>query len=206
MSSCRHSRSLVELLRFNELDERSAPQIRHLEVCERCRVEVGLDRVVIRQLQRALQARIDGAAPSATAWASVRQRAQVEGMRRPRWRLSFSFSGRSLGAMAGVSALAVLIAVSPAGVGRFEAGVERSVQSGAERARLPGTPVAFDGPWLPRRPEAILVDHPDRRWVPADDYYNEVPESWRSGGQPPPDSAPEELVVAFIDVPLATRE
>jgi anti-sigma factor RsiW len=79
MSCRRVSRELIERFRFGEeLDARSAPHLAHLEVCLACREEVGLDRALVRQLRRALQARVDGYGPSERAWQVVSARALAD--------------------------------------------------------------------------------------------------------------------------------
>ena len=84
MSCRRVARELIEFFRFGDLDARSAPHLDHLEVCQACREEVGLDRELVLQLQRALQARVDGHAASPGAWLEIRRRAvQPEA---PSWR------------------------------------------------------------------------------------------------------------------------
>ena len=55
MSCRRIRRELIERFRFGELDGRSAPHLEHLRGCVECRDDVGLDRVVVRNLQRALE-------------------------------------------------------------------------------------------------------------------------------------------------------
>jgi hypothetical protein len=84
MSCRRVAHELIEFFRFGDLDARSAPHLDHLEVCLACREEVGLDRELVLQLQRALQARVDGHAASPGAWLEIRRRAlQPEA---PSWR------------------------------------------------------------------------------------------------------------------------
>jgi hypothetical protein len=75
--SCRKvSRELLERFRFGEeLDERSAPHLEHLQTCVACREELGMDRALVRQLRRALEARVEGYAPSPSSWQLVRDRA-----------------------------------------------------------------------------------------------------------------------------------
>lgn len=75
MSCRRVARELIEFFRFGELDIRSGPHLDHLEVCLACRREVGLDRELVLQLQRALRARVDGHAASPGAWLEIRRRA-----------------------------------------------------------------------------------------------------------------------------------
>jgi anti-sigma factor RsiW len=75
--TCRKAqRELLERFRFGEeLDARSAPHLEHLQTCPDCREEVGLDRALVAQLRRALQARVDGYDPSPSSWQLVRERA-----------------------------------------------------------------------------------------------------------------------------------
>ena len=74
--SCRKiRRELIERFRFGELDGRSAPHLEHLRGCVECRDDVGLDSVVVRNLQRALAVRVAAAGPSPTAFEVIRRRA-----------------------------------------------------------------------------------------------------------------------------------
>lgn len=75
MDCRRVARELLEFFRFGELDVRSAPHLDHLEVCRDCREVVGLDRELVAQLRRALQARVAGHAASPGAWVEIRRRA-----------------------------------------------------------------------------------------------------------------------------------
>ena len=76
MSCRRVSRELLERFRFGEeLDLRSDPHLAHLQACGACREEVGLDRALVLQLRRALQARVGDASPPRGSWESVRARA-----------------------------------------------------------------------------------------------------------------------------------
>jgi hypothetical protein len=68
-------RELLEHFAFSDqLGPRSGPHLAHLESCADCREEVGLDRELVRQLRRALRARVDGSAPSQASWEHVRRR------------------------------------------------------------------------------------------------------------------------------------
>jgi anti-sigma factor RsiW len=93
--SCRKaSRELLERLRFGEdLDARSAPHLAHLESCSACREEVGVERALVLQLQRALRARVAAGSPSPAAWVGVRERALAEAGASGRWTW-FSWVGR----------------------------------------------------------------------------------------------------------------
>jgi anti-sigma factor RsiW len=76
MTCGRVSRELLERFRFGEeLDERCAPHLEHLQSCLTCREELGMDRALVRQLRRALEARVEGFAPSPSSWQLVRERA-----------------------------------------------------------------------------------------------------------------------------------
>lgn len=77
MTCRRVCRELVELVQFGELDVRSAPHLDHLAECWACRDEIGVNRELVRHLRRALQARIDGAAPSPGVWSAIVARTQL---------------------------------------------------------------------------------------------------------------------------------
>ena len=112
MSSCRRTRELLELFRYGRPDERSEGQLRHLGVCETCRGEVGCDRQLVRQLQLALEARVEGAAPSPAAWASIRRQAELQRTERAGgWVATLVALTRGVGGVAAVSALAVVLVV-----------------------------------------------------------------------------------------------
>ncbi|MEX0630523.1 MAG: hypothetical protein WEE67_00690 [Chloroflexota bacterium] len=116
MDCRRVARELIEFFRFGELDARSAPHLDHLEVCLACRQEVGLDRELVLQLQRALAARVDGHAPSPGAWLEIRRRALEE--EPPRWRLRLQPLSRL--AVVGGTAIVLLALVAPAGLSPFD--------------------------------------------------------------------------------------
>ena len=86
-SCARVTREVLEFFRFGDLDARSAPHLDHLAICPDCRDEVGLDRELVLQLQRALRARVDGHAPSPGAWIEIRRRALQPEV--PTWRARF---------------------------------------------------------------------------------------------------------------------
>jgi hypothetical protein len=83
MSCARISREVIEFFRFADQDARAAPHLDHLALCAACREEVGLDRGLVLQLQRALAARVDGHAASPGAWIEIRRRALEP--ERPGW-------------------------------------------------------------------------------------------------------------------------
>lgn len=70
-------RELLWLMRFGDIGPSSQPHLDHLAGCRTCREEVGYDRETVRRLQAALTARIEGMAPSASAWEGILQRAQA---------------------------------------------------------------------------------------------------------------------------------
>jgi anti-sigma factor RsiW len=122
MSCGKASRELLERFRFGEeLDARSAPHLDHLQSCHSCREAVGLDRALVMQLRRALQARVDGYAPSDAAWDGVRQRALADAGTRTRW---FAWLGRvttglrAAGAVAAVALIVILGAQGDSGDGQ----------------------------------------------------------------------------------------
>ena len=116
MDCRRVARELIEFFRFGELDARSAPHLEHLEVCLACRQEVGLDRELVLQMQRALAARVDGHAPSPGAWREIRRRALEE--EPPRWRLRMLPLSRL--ALVGGTAIVLLALVAPSGLSPFD--------------------------------------------------------------------------------------
>jgi hypothetical protein len=97
--SCRNvARELLEFFRFGDLDWRSAPHLAHLETCSACREAVGLDRELVIQLQRALEARVQGHQPSPGVWLEIRRRALEPEPRPGRRRLAWTFGVLPLGA------------------------------------------------------------------------------------------------------------
>lgn len=117
--SCRKaSRELLERFRFGEeLDARSAPHLAHLESCAACREEIGVERALVLQLQRALRARVAAGTPSPAAWLGVRQRAlaEADAAHRPSW---FTRVGRVTGGLrfaGAVVAVAVVVMLGAQG-------------------------------------------------------------------------------------------
>jgi anti-sigma factor RsiW len=118
MSCHKVSRELLERFRFGEeLDARSAPHLAHLQVCVSCREEVGIDRALLGQLRRALQARVDGYAPSPSSWELVRDRALAAEASRPwtSWLGGLLGGLRAAGAAAAVALVVALGAVNSSG-------------------------------------------------------------------------------------------
>jgi hypothetical protein len=77
--SCRKvRRDLVDRFRFGEVDGCSSGHLDHLDGCASCREEIGIDQALVRQLRRALQARVEGRSASPNAFAEIRRRALAE--------------------------------------------------------------------------------------------------------------------------------
>jgi anti-sigma factor RsiW len=108
-------RELLWLVRYGELDASSQPHLDHLAECSSCRDEVGFDREMVRQLRRALAERVEGMAPSPTAWEGIVRRTQAPPPSRwaTMWSRSFGLVGRlrTATAMAGTG-LALVLALN----------------------------------------------------------------------------------------------
>ncbi len=78
MTCRRIRRQLRDRVRFGEVEDCSAAQLDHLDDCHGCRDEMGIDQAIVRQLRRALEARVAGSSPSPQAFAQIRQRALAE--------------------------------------------------------------------------------------------------------------------------------
>lgn len=77
--SCRDVQRVVsEYCLFGEQDGLTPPHLEHLSACRSCRDEAGVDRALVRELRRALAARVEGETPSAGVWQAVLRRAQEE--------------------------------------------------------------------------------------------------------------------------------
>ncbi len=113
MSSCRRSAALLEILRFGEMDERSQAHVIHLQYCAACQAAIADERALTRQIERALHARIDGIAPSPSAWHAVERRITTQPpARRWRWARWLALPAGGLASAAAASALAIFIVVS----------------------------------------------------------------------------------------------
>ncbi len=179
MSCARVCRELLELSRFGALDIRSAPHIEHLVDCRGCRDEIGLDRELVQQLRIALQARIEGAAPSPAAWDRILRRTQSPEVGLAAWfrRSSGVVLARLRTATAvSATALAVLIASGmPVGIQQHAAPTPRAASAAADgfeqQASLAGArdgylkvaaseaTVAYVPPARSSDPEAFMI-HP----------------------------------------------
>ena len=180
MSCRRICRELMWSVRYGELNASSQPHLEHLAGCGPCRDEVGFDREMVRQLRAALADRVDGLAPSPTAWEGILRRTQTP--EPGRWATWWS---RSLGlvvrlrtatAMAGtglalvlalntqVISVAVPAATDSAGpsegsdlsAGGRLAPAERSRRLAYDAAQAPGTPAD---------PQPLVVLPPPREAV-----------------------------------------
>lgn len=137
-----------------ELGPRSWPHLAHLETCAGCRDEIGVDRELVRQLRRALRARVEGSAPSAAAWRHVRRRT-VDRPAQP-WTLRLVRWGGTLSA-ATVAAVMMFAVVTAPGTGLISSAESPFVASAARRALAPvdesSWPAAYVSPY--RVPLAI---------------------------------------------------
>ena len=218
MSSCRHSRELVELFRYGAPDERSEGQLRHLGACDRCRDEIGFDRQLVRALQDVLHARVAGAAPSPAAWAAIRREAELQ-RARPRWGWlgSLAAISRGVGGAAAVSALAVVLIVfggqrpvtAPLDTGTdAEAAAAARGADVADAATISGVPAErLEAPSRPSTAqvemELVLPETGKRASEPSDEQP-EPPVDDRSvargpGGFLQGEVAPEFIVAAVVD-------
>ena len=124
-------RQLVDCVRFGDVARCSAAQLDHLDGCHGCRDEIGVDQAVVRQVRRALQARVAGRSPSPQAFAQIRQRALAEEppaatraalAPQPASRLGRLLQLRTpLRTLAAGSALALIAVVSSGQVAQFSA-------------------------------------------------------------------------------------
>jgi hypothetical protein len=158
--TCRKvSRELLERFRFGEeLDARSAPHLEHLQTCLACREEVGLDRALVAQLRRALQARVEGYDPPPSSWQLVRQRAlAAEGGPSP-WIAWFGRLSSGLRAAGAVAAVALVVMLGTIGNGDDDVTAFQLRATGRGELpftnRLPPDPPPFEArrAWYPPTP------------------------------------------------------
>ena len=169
MSCHKVRRELLERFRFGELDGRSAPHLDHLRACVACRDDVGLDRTVVRSLQRALAERIADAAPSPTAFEAIRQRALETpsvswGDRLWRWARVVP-----AGAAIALVGFAIVSGVPDGGVPQAAAARQAAWPGLQERA--PYDPIVEAEFWtegyrLPSAPASRLIAYVDRTLLP----------------------------------------
>lgn len=169
MSCRRVRRELLERFRFGELDGRSAPHLDHLRSCVACRDDVGLDRTVVRSLQRALAARVADASPSPTAFEAIRQRALETpgltwGERLWRW-------ARVVPAGAAIALVGFAIVSGVPDGGVPQAAAPRQAAWPGLQERAPYDPIADSEYWtegylLPSAPASRLIAYVDRTLLP----------------------------------------
>ena len=160
MTCRRVSRELLERFRFGEeLDARSAPHLEHLQTCPTCREEVGLDRALVNQLRRALQARVEVYEPSAASWQLVRERALAADSAVLSWTSWFRRLTAGLRAAGAVAAVALVVMIGTGGRGGDEgvAAFELSARGRGQLAfadSLPADPPPYQAPrvWYPPTP------------------------------------------------------
>ncbi len=134
MSCRRVRRDLVDRFRFGEVDRCSSGHLDHLDGCASCREEIGIDQALVRQLRRALQARVAGRSPSPNAFAEIRRRALAEhaasgGMpAASRWARLLSWRA-SLRMLAAGSALAFTVVVSTGQLNDLNRGAQLAASS-----------------------------------------------------------------------------
>ncbi|HEX5579274.1 MAG TPA: hypothetical protein VFY43_06380 [Candidatus Limnocylindria bacterium] len=118
--TCRKARrELLERFRFGEeLDARSAPHLEHLQTCPDCREEVGLDRALVGQLRRALQARVEGYDPSPSSWQLVRARALASDGAPSLWAGWLGRLGSGMRAAGAVAAVGLVVMLGTIGNGQ----------------------------------------------------------------------------------------
>jgi hypothetical protein len=166
MSCRRIRRELIERFRFGELDERSAPHLAHLHGCVDCRDEVGLDRTVVRHLQRALSERVVGHDPSPNAFEGIRQRALAPA---PAWGDGLWRWARALPAGAAIALMG--FAVLSGSSGLPQAPQPRQITWPGFQERAPYDAVQSEGWWiegylLPSPPTSGLTAYVDRTQLP----------------------------------------
>jgi anti-sigma factor RsiW len=182
--SCRKvSRELLERFRFGEeLDARSAPHLEHLQSCQACREEVGIDRALVLQLRRALALRITEHAPSDRAWPNIRARAlAADPVARPSW---FRRMSAGLSAAGAVAAMSVVVMLGVVGQDGSDAVAEFQLRA--------------TGRGEVARANAMPTDPPPYT-APAPFYRTPVP-------PPPPVSGRFSVIITYGDAgePIAT--
>lgn len=161
MSSCRHTAPLLSILRFNEIDERGERHVAHLEFCGACQAALVDDRALTRQLERALRARIEGAAASRAAWAALENRLVVAAPVRwqTRWTRWLRLPAGGLAGAGALSALALVLTLTGTGSALPPAGEPDALQEGSVAALPVGPASAVETPQTARVP-AELFDAP----------------------------------------------
>lgn len=142
--SCKRARSeLLDYFAFGEeLGSRSDPYLAHVQTCAECRMEIGIDQALVKNLRRALRERVEGREPSAASWQLVRSRT-VDRQEHPWAARVVQWGGM---ASAATAAVVLLFAVVTAPDSRALPGTTSSVVTAASRRAIP--PVD-EGPSLP---------------------------------------------------------
>jgi anti-sigma factor RsiW len=199
MSCRRVRRELQEIVRFGDLAPSAAsPHLDHLETCRACRDDVGLDRVLVGQLRRALAARIEPDGPPARAWYAILREAQRPEPRPSVWAWSHAIVGRlrTATAMAGTGlALVLALNMEVIPVGAPEAPVESGASEDVTLLEVPRMPTgrtalvvlsnrAGDAAGLAARPDPELaLMQADTRLAPRSSAVAPAPEQGSSGPQ-----------------------
>lgn len=204
MSCGRVRRELLEIVRFGEFGPSAASHLEHLSNCRHCRDEVGLDRGLVAQLRRALEARVDPGAPPSRAWYAILREVQRPEPRSGVLTWSASLIGRlrTATAMAGTGlALLLVLQMEVVPASSPDRSPAAGVGSISLEALHPG-PSERLGAEPPRRrdptsaPAGSLASE-DERGIAADGV---LPES------APTDQAPGELRLMVRPVPEASSE
>jgi anti-sigma factor RsiW len=154
--TCRKARrELLERFRFGEeLDARSAPHLEHLQTCPDCREEVGLDRALVGQLRRALQARVEGYDPSPSSWQLVRERALAAESGPSLWTGWFGRLSSGLRAAGAVAAVALVVMLGTIGNGNDDVAAFQLRATGQRTDQLPSDLPPYEARrvWYPPTP------------------------------------------------------
>jgi len=158
--TCRKARrELLERFRFGEeLDARSAPHLEHLQTCLDCREEVGLDRALVAQLRRALQARVEGYDPSPASWQLVRERALAAEGGPSLWNSWFGRLTGGLRAAGAVAAVGLVVMLGTIGNGNDDVAAFQLRATGRGEIpfsdQLPSDPPPYEARrvWYPPTP------------------------------------------------------
>lgn len=197
MSCRRVRRELLEIVRFGEFGPSAASHLDHLSSCRPCRDEVGLDRALVAQLRRALEARLDPGTPPSRAWYAILREVQRPEPRAGVLTWSASLVGwlRTATAMAGTG-LALLLVFQMEAVPVSSPDRSPSAGVGATSfEELPG-PSERSGavPTTPRDDRARTLS-PEERGITADGV---LPDS------APTDQEPGELRLLVRPIPSAS--
>jgi hypothetical protein len=133
--SCKRARSeLLDYFAFGEkLGSRSDPYLAHVQTCAECRMEIGIDQALVKNLRRALRERVEGRAPSAASWQLVRSRT-VDRQEHPWAARVVQWGGM---ASAATAAVILLFAVVTAPEGRVLPGTTTPPVMATSRRAIP---------------------------------------------------------------------